>query len=181
MSNKVRINRFVYEALTSKNSYIFTVIDIRDCILMKSHAFGSKQATRLFVTRQLEKLEKIGLIVSNGHGRDKHYSISEQFHETQFELVDKRLISKPDMTNQIQKKTSIYRELEQEKMDIESELTLALAEIQEYNNLMQRSDELKGLLESSYSSVTKKAASLLAKFNVWSTAISLTKQDTTSI
>lgn len=67
--------------------------------------------------------------------------------------------------------------LEKEKHDIEAELTVTLAEIDEYKKLMNRSEELSHLLKPSYLSTTRKSALLLAKLNVWSDALRVIQEN----
>ncbi|OEE68057.1 hypothetical protein A1OO_20210 [Enterovibrio norvegicus FF-33] len=176
MTNKIRIDSAIYDALSSNMFHQFKVIDIRDHIQSTSNKFGTKQSTRLFVARQLNKLEGKGLLTSSGNGRSKYFIKSELFDSANFRLTDIRRRAEETDTESHQRDISILLELEQEKRDIESELTLALAEIKEYKTLMGRSGELNSLLGPYYSTATQKAASHLAKLNVWSKAIELTKQ-----
>ena len=60
--------------------------------------------------------------------------------------------------------------------DIESNLTIALAEVDEYKILMNRSKGLHNLLHTSHTEAVKKAAALVAKLNVWTNAIELLKE-----
>lgn len=170
MTKTYQINRDVYEAITHPTISNFCVSEIRKQIQSVSDAYGSVSNARQFVARQLDKLEKAGLAVSRGSKHNKVYSKTSAFHETKFELKDKRTRSSR-VANTSLKSTPMYTTLQREKSDIEAELTITLEEIKEYKTLMKRSRELRRLLDEPHSNATNKAALLVAKLNVWSEAL----------
>lgn len=170
MTEIYRINRDVYKAITHPSMSSFRVTDVRKHIQSHSDAYGSVSNARQLVARQLDKLEKAGLAVSQGTRHNKTYSKTNAFNEVRFDLKEKRLTGSKTSTRKSQL-LPIYPTLQQEKSDIEAELTITLEELKEYKILMKRSRELKGLLDEPHLDATKKAASLVAKLNVWSEAL----------
>ncbi|MGR5556320.1 hypothetical protein ACQKQC_08475 [Vibrio fortis] len=170
MTKIYRINRDVYEAITHPATNNFCVTEVRKHIQSVSDAYGNASNARQFVARQLDKLLKAGLVVSQGSKQNKVYSKTNAFNETKFELKDKRT-RRSKVSNIRLKSTPIYATLQQEKSDIEAELTITLEEIKEYKTLMKRSKELYRLLDEPHLNATKKAALLVAKLNVWSEAL----------
>ncbi|NOH53645.1 hypothetical protein F0266_11925 [Vibrio coralliilyticus] len=170
MTEIYRINHDVYKAITCFSTNNFRVTDVRKYIQSHSDAYGSVSNARQFVARQLDKLEKAGLVVSQGSRHNKTYSKTRAFNEVRFDLKEKRLTGSQMSTTKCQS-TPIYTALQQEKSDIEAELTITLEELKEYKILMKRSNELCRLLNEPHLNATKKAASLVAKLNVWSEAL----------
>lgn len=121
----------------------------------------------MFFKRQLQNLEEAGLTSSKENARDKVFSKTALFHEADFKLVDKRSIVRKQ-TQKSSKPSNVELMHEIEKSEVEAELTVALAEIDEYKKLMNRSTELSKLLKPSYLRTTQKSASLLARLNFWS-------------
>lgn len=176
MNTKHRINSDIYQTLSVPSLNHFSVIEVRNRIQANSNKYGNNNNARQFVSRQFHLLEKVGLISSKGSGRNKVFSKTAQFHKADFELVDKR--SKANKAIQPMKRDpSTVVTLEKEKNGIEAELTVALAEIDEYKVLMSRSTELSQLLKPSYLRATQRSTLLLAKLNVWSDALSVVQND----
>ncbi|WP_394153932.1 hypothetical protein [Vibrio maritimus] len=170
MTKTYRINRDVYEAITHPTISDFCVTEIRKHIQSVSDAYGSVSNARQFVARQLDKLEKAGLVASRGSKHNRVYSKTNTFNEAKFELKDKRPRSSRALNTRLEP-TLMHATLQREKSDIEAELTITLEEIKEYKTLMKRSKELCRLLDEPHSNATKKAALLVAKLNVWSEAV----------
>ena len=177
MSTQQRINSDIYQSISQPEVTQFTVVDVRDYILENSDMYGNKNTARLFSARQLQKLEDIGLIESVGRGRHKVYSKSDDFFRANFKFVDKKRKTSIPKTAEVQRNRPIAIELESEKNHIEAELAITLAEVDEYKVLMARSGELNELLRPSYSVTAQKAAALMAKLNVWTSAIELIRHN----
>lgn len=177
MNKKHRINREIYQTLSQSSLNHFSVIGVRNSIQANSSHFGNSNNARLYVSRQLHLLEKLGLMSSKGSGRSKVFSKTALFHETEFELVDKRSTKSQTTQRVTTDQSAVGTTLEKEKHDIEAELTVTLAEIDEYKKLMNRSEELSHLLKPSYLSTTRKSALLLAKLNVWSDALRVIQEN----
>ncbi|ABU74108.1 hypothetical protein [Vibrio campbellii] len=181
MTKKVQVNRDIYEIISLPSVSEFRVTQIRNLITKKSGHYSNKNTARLYVARQLESLEKQGVLKSQGLRHNKTYRKTDMFADANFILKDKRVSKKrPDNSGPLNS-ASVKSMLMDEKKDIESNLTIALAEINEYKLLMSRSKSLHNLLLSSHLDAVNKAAVLVAKLNVWTDAIKLvTKQDVKS-
>lgn len=184
MNNQHRINGDIYQILSLPSLNYFSVIEIRNSIQSNTNKYGNKNNARLFVARQLQSLLEAGLITSKGTGRKKVFAKTDLFYKTDFKLIDKRTYGETLIANKQQDdngRSLISTELEKERKDIEAELTVTLAEIEEYKGLMRRSDELSSLILPLYSETTQKAATLMAKLNVRSGVLDLLRNKEASI
>ncbi|MPW29675.1 hypothetical protein F9L16_11820 [Agarivorans sp. B2Z047] len=175
MRIRQRINSDIYKSISPTNIAQFTVVEVRDSILERSDMYGNKNTARLFVARQLQILEDAGFIKSDRIGHKKYYSRTPAFFEANFKLIEKKKRTNVSYASKNKQQKPVVIDLENEKTDIEAKLAITLAEVDEYKILMARSGELKQLLSPSYSAATQKAAALMAKLNVWSSAIDLIK------
>ncbi|MCG9685041.1 hypothetical protein L1D31_21195 [Vibrio sp. Isolate23] len=155
MTEVYRINRDVYKAITHPSMSSFRVTDVRKHIQSHSDSYGSVSNARQLVARELDKLEKAGLAVGQGTRHNKTYSKTSAFNEMRFDLKEKRLISSKVATAKSPLR-SIHSTLQQEKSDIEAELTITLEELKEYKILKKRSRELCRLLDEPHSNAAKK-------------------------
>ena len=157
-----RINRDVYRAITHPSMNSFRVTDVRKHIQSYSDAYGSVSNARQFVARQLDRLEKAGFVVSQGVRHNKTYSKTSAFNEVRFELKEKGSKGSKSATTKCQS-MPIYTALQQEKSDIEAELTITLEELKEYKILMKRSNELCRLLNEPHLSTNQKSGITCSK------------------
>ncbi|MCC4222432.1 hypothetical protein LL295_02770 [Vibrio campbellii] len=176
MTKKVRVNRDIYEIISLPSMSEFRVTQIRNLITEKSGHYSNKDTARLYVARQLENLEKQGVLKSQGLRHNKTYKKTCMFAEANFILKDKRVSTKRSNNGGPIDSASVKSMLIDEKKDIESNLTIALAEIDEYKLLMSRSKSLHNLLLPSHTDAVNNAAALVAKLNVWTDAIKLVTQ-----
>ncbi|MFA0256014.1 hypothetical protein AB4481_16115 [Vibrio breoganii] len=175
MSKQYRIDNNIYEFISQTEVSVFTVIEVRNWVIKCSDSYGNKARARQFVARQLDSLEASGLIFAKNLGRKKVYSKSAQFFAADFKMILKKKRNQQAMTSVTSQKSLIFKELQKEKANIEAELAITLAEVDEYKALMDRSSDLNRLLKASYSEATQKSASLVAKLNVWTHTMSLLK------
>ncbi|MGR5302926.1 MULTISPECIES: hypothetical protein [Vibrio] len=180
MTKEVRVNRDIYEIISLPSMSEFRVTQIRNLIAKNSEHYSNKDTARLYVARQLERLEKQGLLESQGVRHNKIYKKTSMFAVANFILREKRVKTKRTKNVKSSDATSEKFKLIDEKKDIESSLTITLAEIDEYKLLMNRSKSLHNLLHTSHADAVKKAATLVAKLNVWTNTIKLvTEQEAT--
>ncbi|QIA62275.1 hypothetical protein GT360_01445 [Vibrio astriarenae] len=175
MSEKYLINRDIYGVITSPSMNEFQAAQVRELIQKASNAYDDSNNTRVLVARHLNKLERIGALTSTGVRQSKKYKKTASFDEFNFVLKDKRSRSTTSNVNE-PSVSKLKSELIKEKTDIETELRIALAEVEEYRGLMNRSSELTQILNEPYALAATKTASLVAKLNVWSKAIKLVSE-----
>ncbi|MGR5339140.1 hypothetical protein ACPV50_04395 [Vibrio astriarenae] len=173
MSKQYRIDSNIYEFISQTEVSVFTVIEVRNWVIKYSDTYGNKTNARQFVARQLDSLEASGLIFAENLGRKKVYSKSPQFFAADFKIIVKKKRNQKAMESVTSQKSPIFEELQKEKTNIEAELAITLAEVDEYKALMDRSSDLNRLLKASYSEATQKSATLVAKLNVWTHTMSL--------
>ncbi|MFW1135883.1 hypothetical protein ACEV9R_17470 [Vibrio parahaemolyticus] len=178
MSSKIKVNQDIFDALNRYDSNAFSIIDIRNIIQKASDQYENNSVARLFVARSLERLESKGLLKSTGKGRKKKFSKTATFASIRFEPVPKRERSntKEPYLSRCEL-TEARFQLEAERQDIETELTVTLAEIEEYQSLMSRYSSLKNLIYPTYQEATKKSAKLMAQLNVWTNTVTLINQN----
>ncbi|HCM2157715.1 TPA: hypothetical protein N3B91_003764 [Vibrio parahaemolyticus] len=178
MSSKVKVNQDIFDALNRCHSNEFSIIDIRNMIQKASEQYENNSVARLFVARSLERLESKGLLESTGKGRKKKFSKTATFASVRFDAVPKRERSntkEPCLASC--ELTEARFQLEAERKDIETELTVTLAEIEEYQSLMSRYRSLQKLIYPTYQEATKKSAKLMAQLNVWTNTVTLINQN----
>lgn len=176
MTQKIRVNREIYEIISLPTMEEFRATQIRNLMPQISKHFSNKDTARLYVSRQLERLEKRGLLESQGERQNRTYKKTNMFAEAHFILKDKRVMANRVNVAKPLGDSADKPRLIDEKKDIESNLTIALAEVDEYKILMNRSKGLHNLLHTSHTEAVKKAAALVAKLNVWTNAIELLKE-----
>lgn len=86
MNKKHRINREIYQTLSQSSLNHFSVIEVRNSIQANSSRFGNSNNARLYVSRQLHLLEKLGLMSSKGSGRSKVFSKQHCFMKQNLSL-----------------------------------------------------------------------------------------------
>ncbi|MBE4054629.1 hypothetical protein [Vibrio rotiferianus] len=180
MSSKVKINQDIFNALKRCDSHQFNIIEIRNMIQKESEQYENSSVARLFVARSLNRLVSLGVLQTDGEGRKRTFTKSENFDSTHFKIVSKR--KKLSTKQQVPKGTEwddAKTQLEAERQSITAELTVVLAEIDEYQGLMKRFKSLQSFIQPSYQEATKKSAKLMAQLNVWTNTISLINQGIT--
>lgn len=179
MNSKIKINQDIFDALNRCYSNRFNIIEIRDMIQKESDQYENSSVARLFVARSLDRLLSLGVLKASGEGRNRTFSKSDNFDSTQFKIIPKR--KKLKKREQLLKTTEwdeAKAQLEAERQDITAELTVVLAEIDEYQILMKRFNSLQSFIQPSYQEATNRSAKLMAQLNVWTNTISLINQNT---
>lgn len=181
MNSKVKINQDIFNALNRCNSDRFNIIEIRNMIQKESDQYENSSVARLFVARSLERLLSLGVLQATGKGRNRTFSKTDNFDSTKFKVAPKRnkLITREQILNTTEWDEA-KAQLEAERHDITAELTVVLAEIDEYQGLMKRFNSLQSFIQPSYQEATNKSAKLMAQLNVWTNTISLINQNTMS-
>lgn len=178
MSSKIKVNQDIFDALNRCDSNKFSIIDIRNMIQKESNQYENNSVARLFVARSLERLLSLGVLQASGEGRNRTFTKSDNFDSIHFKIVPKRKTLK--VRKQLLKTTEwddAKAQLESERQGITAELTVVLAEIEEYQALMKRFNSLQSFIQPSYQEATKKSAKLMARLNVWTNTISLINQN----
>ncbi len=180
MPKQHRLDSNIYQYVSQPDITDFTIIEVRDWVLERSDTYGSKDTARLFVARQIEALVDAGLISMKRFGKKKKFFKTKRFSQSELQIVTKKKKPQKEATPSVSKNVSLLHELSSEKTNIEAELAITLAEIDEYKALMARSNALTKLLNESYTETTQKAAALMAKLNVWTHTLSLIQREESS-
>ncbi|MDF5081806.1 hypothetical protein [Vibrio parahaemolyticus] len=177
MPKQYRLDSNIYQYVSQPDITDFTIVEVRDWVLECSDTYGNKDTARLFVARQIETLVDAGLLSVKRFGKKKKFFKTERFRQSALKVVTKRKRAQKEGTPSVSKNMSLLHELLSEKTNIEAELAITLAEVDEYKALMARSNDLTKLLNESYSETTQKAAALMAKLNVWTHTLSLIQRE----
>ncbi|MGL6314785.1 hypothetical protein [Vibrio sp. WXL103] len=171
MTIDYRINRDIYEAISSPSMQYFRIIEVRDLICANSNKYGTKQTARAYVGRELGILARHGLLASTGVGHNRKYYKTSLFYKVTFELREKKVYPKCRKT--YEQPVRLKAELEKERELVGKELAEAKAKETEYESLMRRSNQLREVLRDTYDAATKESSALTVKWNVLSHTIKL--------
>ncbi|PWI34235.1 hypothetical protein DI392_03715 [Vibrio albus] len=161
----------IYNLLINNELNDFSVIQARDELQKSEYRFSDDNEARLYIYRQLHRLVANGLLQTEGEERDKKYRKTELFDQTRFavKLVKKHIVHKstsrtvPDVeVSKVSNKTDV---LEKECTEIQANLSVSLAEVEEYRQLMLRFPETRELLSSVFHEEKERSVRLLAQLN----------------
>ncbi|OAJ94449.1 hypothetical protein [Vibrio bivalvicida] len=159
---KHQVNKDIYDYLVSVGSDSFTVTQVRNAIYPNSAIYLDKHTARTYVSRQLKRLEILGVIDGEGQPRTRIYTKTPKFDLVKFQITERQ---HPDQ--------SVLNQLEREIGQLELDLNSALTEVKEYEILMTRSEILGPMLKPLCKEARTLASSLVAKLKVREKAIEL--------
>ncbi|MCE0493884.1 hypothetical protein [Vibrio salinus] len=170
MKRTKKLSHPIYNLLINRNLDRFTVIQARD-ELQKStdDRFDDANDARRYVYRQINHLVSNGYLKTVGNGREKLYIKTEAFNLGSFskKTVKKyqRNMIKVEKSVQITQTEKYIKALEKERIQYKSELSVILAEEQEYHRLMNRFIDKKELLMPIYTQAKERSETTLGKIN----------------
>lgn len=159
MNTIIKINAHMFNLLIEKKMDDFSVIEVRDVLLIQDVSFIDKEEARQYVYRQLLSFEKNGWLTSLGKGRDKRYSVTDKFRAQSFAPKSDEKVKSSNCVG------NIIAILAQEKKDYEAELAIILGEIEEYQSLLNRFPNDKEILIPLFDAAKEHSAKLSGKVN----------------
>jgi hypothetical protein len=171
MNREKKLSQPMYNLLITNNLNDFTVTQARDQLQKTEYAFSDGVAARKFIYCQLLRLVATGFLHASGENREKKYKKTNLFNQFVFasKPVKKRKSDKIDDTNTVlleEPKSEIKASLlKKECNEIQANLAVSLAEIDEYRDLMNRFPEAKNLLATVFRQEKERSVKLLAQLN----------------
>ncbi|BCN24789.1 MULTISPECIES: hypothetical protein [Vibrio] len=169
-TKKHRINRDVYEALAPKELQSFTVNDVRNSLRNTSAEYSDPLSLRVFVAREVKKLVDAGVVIGLGNQRNRIYHKTPLFYEIDFYLTQRRYRKKKSGGAE---KEAVIELLQYEKNNLERERSTIETEVEEYQLLIERSEELGVLLSPLLQTAQDKLSGIVTRLNVRTQAINL--------
>lgn len=159
----------MYNLLIKKGLNEFTIVQARDELVKETDRFKDMNEARKYVYRQVSSLVTKGYLEVKGSGRHKRYSKTELCdHITFVEKSEIKIRPKRKAAKTTKIETFNRREflsLEKERNQYQGELSISLAEVEEYKVLIERFPDKKELLHPMISSAKERSATMLGKVN----------------
>lgn len=171
MKQIMKLSQPIFNLLINRRLNDFTVTHARDELQKSEYRFSDDNKARMYIYRQLHRLLDNGLLKVTEVGGDKIYQKTEQFEQVRFfeKAVKKRSTKNPVSVEQ--KKTKIHhtpnkaKVLERECNEIQANLSVVLAEVEEYRCLMERFPDTTDLLLPVFHKEKERSVHLLAQLN----------------
>ncbi len=167
----------IYSILINQNLDRFTVTQARDALQKSVNCFDNENDARKYVYRQINQLVSSGYLKTVGNGRAKLYMKTEAFNLSSFsvKVVKKFQCRAMKLEKEAQNsQAKIYIEtLKHECIQYRRELSIILAEMQEYNRLMNRFPDKKELLISIYTQANERSEVVTGKINALTNALNI--------
>lgn len=179
-----KLSQPIYNLLINIELDKFTVTQARDEMQKSEYSISDDNQARMYIYRQLHRLVANGLLRTEGEERDKVYCKTELFNQFRFvikptksQVIKKR---KPGaVVNKIAERVVNKADmLEKECNEIQANLSVSLAEVEEYQQLMVRFPDTKSLLHSVFEREKERSVQLLAKLNTRTYLLNALKSQT---
>ncbi len=166
MPQVIKLNQHIYSLLIEKECNGFTIVELRDELLIVTDTYQDIDEARKFIYRQTTALERKGLLNSKGSGRYKRYFKTEQFDNAKFVAKQVVIAKEKSISSHTDNQASKLAEtLLNEKKQFEAELAILLGEVDEYKALQKRFPEHLSLFYSVFDDAKNNSAKLLGKVN----------------
>ncbi|MDC0610547.1 hypothetical protein OAP63_07415 [Vibrio sp.] len=179
MSHPFNIHPDIIDVLTLLNLNEFKISQIRDLLLTTKMQNKSKDTVRLFVSRHLNDMERQGLLLSSGVRRKKVFRITklyEQLGKATNIAVDNKIRVEP-IERTIPEGKSYLSELVKIKSRLNAELTILIAEMDEYRSIMTQFPQTQTKVQKLHEESTQQSATLTGKITAITKTIELLKQE----
>ncbi|EGQ8259346.1 hypothetical protein DLH98_03410 [Vibrio parahaemolyticus] len=176
MSQGFTIHPYIIDSLKKHNKNEFGISDIRDLLFTSTMQEKSKDYVRLFVSKELNKMVKQGILTTSGNNRNK------RFHKTDlFELLDtskEDILKNNEVSTKSETKFSTYlHELSKLRSKINAELTMLVAEMDEYQSIMAQFPQTKEKVSRLYEESTQYSATLTGQITAITKTIELLQSE----
>jgi len=174
MAKAIVLHTDVYNLLIVVNINNFTVSEVRDRLMYDSEFFNDKNETRKYIYRVICKLTKLKLLIKHTHMEVKksRYIKSEVFEVANFVMKSNTkmsLLQQSKITQlndvEVENMTGFSTSLSKEKKAYEAELAIALSEIKEFKDLIQRFPKQNALFQPFYLEIKDRSVLLSGKIN----------------
>ncbi|PSV84933.1 hypothetical protein [Photobacterium iliopiscarium] len=178
MTDLIKIHPDILMALKKMNDEPFKTTTIRDLLMQLFPYYKNPNTTRLFASRHLTELEDKGVLTSTGIRHGKRFKKCDDYHLIKFETKQPRKNQhvKPVVKNQIDKLDAIsescIKNLKTQKATMEAELSIKLAETEQYQAMIEQFPETAFLALKLHSEAKENAATIVGKIRAISNVLS---------
>ncbi|MBY6198832.1 hypothetical protein [Vibrio hangzhouensis] len=164
MKRSTKISAMMHKLLIEKEMDGFSVVELRDAFVSNDNGRTDRDEARRMVYRQIKRFTDNNWLVSEGKGRKKRYFQTSQFKSLQAEpKVLTTRVRAPSSTD--------YSVLFCEHGQYKAELEIVLSEIEEYQSVICRFQELETKLRPLLEQAKERSAHLLGKVNALTNAL----------
>lgn len=173
MKRSTKISAMMHKLLIEQEMDGFSVVELRDAFVSTDNGRTDPDEARRMVYRQIKRFTDNNWLVSEGKGRKKRYFQTGQFKNLQVEpKVQTTRISSPSGND--------YSVLFCEHGQYKAELEIVLSEIDEYQSVIRRFQELETKLSPLLEQAKERSAHLLGKVNALTHAINSLSEEAAS-
>lgn len=170
MKRSTRISAMMHKLLIENKIDGFSVVELRDAFVSYDKSGIDSAEARRIVYRQIRRFSDNNWLKSEGKGQKKKYFQTSLFKELQVESkAQKPLFRSSEKPN--------YSILISERNQNKAELEIMLSEIDEYQSIIRRFEELEVKLEPLLEQARERSAQLLGKVNVLNTVINTLSEE----
>ncbi|MGL6313198.1 hypothetical protein [Vibrio sp. WXL103] len=173
MKRSTKISAMMHKLLIEKKMDGFSVVELRDAFVSTDNGRTDPDEARRMVYRQLKRFTDNNWLVSEGKGRKKRYFQTSQFKSLQVE-------PKLQTTRVSSSSGADYSELFCEHGQYKAELEIVLSEIDEYQSVIRRYQELEVKLRPLLEQAKDRSAHLLGKVNALTNALNSLSEEAVS-
>ncbi|MBU2970010.1 hypothetical protein KO527_11675 [Pseudoalteromonas sp. C2R02] len=148
MSKTIKLNEYIYYLLIEKDLNHFTITTLRDMLQSISNVFEEPIEARRFIYRQVIRLVKQNLLVSDKNPSPKYakYSKTSLFKASDFVKLQKHPISDSLPLKAISNAKCFEIELAQAEKAHNINILIVESEIEEYKRLMDKFPQNRELI-----------------------------------
>lgn len=163
MTDLVKIHPDILLALNKLNDDSFKTSTIRDFLMQLSPRYKNLDTVRLFASRHLSDLTEKGVLVCTGVRHSKRFTKCDGFHLIRFKPKGGRKTIVEHKKETVLISDFCIRELRAQKATMEAELSIKLAETEQYQLMIEQFPETASLALKLHSEAKEKAASIMGK------------------
>lgn len=173
MKRSTKISAMMHKLLIEKGMDGFSVIELRDAFVSSDNGITDRDEAWRMVYRQIKRFADNNWLISEGKGRKRKYFQTSLFKNLQVEpKIQTIRINTPTGTD--------YSVLFCEHNQYKAELEIVLSEIDEYQSVIRRFQELDTKLKPLLEQAKDRSAHLLGKVNALTNALKSVSEETAS-
>ena len=183
MTKLVKIHPDILIALNEINDEYFKTTTIRKYLMKLSKNYNNLNTVRMFAYRHLTDLVELGVLSCCDKKRNKNYKKTDKFHSVKFNIQlsskkqDKKKITLLKYDGKKNISEICVNDLIKQKNTMESELSIKLAEMEQYKVMMEQFPETASLALKLYSEIKENIALITGKIRAINNVLSYQKID----
>ncbi|MDV6254037.1 hypothetical protein [Vibrio sp. EA2] len=176
MSQGFTIHPYIIDSLKKENKNEFGISEIRDLLFATTMQEKSKDHVRLFVSKQLNKMVKQGILTTSGNNRNKRFHKTELFEQLNTPSCKGSAHDKTG-TECVKKPNSYLQELDKARSRLNAELVMLIAEMDEYRSIMTQFPQTKEKVSKLHEESTQHSATLTGQITAISKTIEVLQSE----